>query len=144
MENRRVGLVFTVLMGVGVGALLGCAPASKRSLDGLLSEPLSTGQHEVIAERYRDQASEARSLAAYHVALAAKYRSWSGSDAESDVESLQAGAEMVRHCQALAQSYEQVAEEYEALAASHASLAKSPGATPERELPYDRTRSPDL
>lgn len=144
MNNQRAGLVSTILMVVGVVALLGCAPASKRSLDGLLSEPLTTGQHEVIAERYREQASETRSLAAYHVVLAAKYRSWSGSNAESDVESVQAGAEMVRHCQALARSYERMAEEYEALAAGHSSLAKSPGATPERDLPYDRTRSPDL
>ena len=118
--------------------LLGCAPASSRSLLSLIQTPLHDGQHDEVAERYREKAEEARRLATYHLALAARYRGWQ----QSPEGAAGTGAGLAAHCEALAHEYERAAQEYEALAAAHRSLAAADAAGATPRLPYDRDPVP--
>lgn len=71
-----LGLIRGLCLALSGLLLLGCASTSSRSLLSLVQAPLRDGQHDEVAERYREKATEARRLATYHLALAARYRGW--------------------------------------------------------------------
>lgn len=111
----------------------GCASTRSTSIAQLLRQPITLEQHEVMATRYREQATEARTLAATHVTMAALYRAWEGGPALGP-----SGQRMEEHCRPLAAGYEDAVTRYEALAASHAALARDWQATLGRERRDDR------
>lgn len=126
---RRMAIAVLVVAVAGTG----CFARRGTSIEQLLRQPITAEQHETIAARYREQAAEARTLAATHVTMAARYRAWEGGPALGPF-----GQRMEEHCRALAAGYEDAVARYEALAASHAALARDAQGTPGRERADDR------
>lgn len=118
-------------MIVGLIVTLGCSARSDAPLERLLQPPMSAREHSLVARRYREQAAEARRIAATHEVMAARYR-------DGAAGAGQLGQDMVAHCQALARDYEDAAARYETLAANHALLAAPWRYAPGREAPEDR------
>ena len=117
-----VGLLF-----VACGAAAGCSLRNAPLLRNLGSWPVAAEQHGEQADAYREQAEEAHSLAAYHSAMAGKYRA---AAAAGDLQSQEVNLKMARHCAALADAYKAAAAEYEALALGQESLAASVSTEP--------------
>jgi hypothetical protein len=107
------------------------AACASPTLERLLGRPVAGEPHEVIAARYRDQADDARELAAYYFALAARWRTSEEGDADTRQE-------MVEQYRALGHQYEQAAARYDALAANHEALAAGGRPLPPRERKEDR------
>ena len=121
---RRTAIAILILAFVSPG----CFARRGTSIEQLLRQPITAEHHEAIAARYRNQAAEARALAATHVTMATRYRAWEGGPPLGPY-----GQRMEDHCRALAAGYEDAAARYEALAASHAALARDWKGTPGRE-----------
>ena len=101
----------------GLGA--GCAGSASSLVRSVWKGPVTVEQHDSMAKSFEARAVDARSLAAYHLMLASKYRS---AEAEWGAES----QEMAAHCEALAKDYETIAGRYEALAAEHVKHSDAP------------------
>lgn len=101
-------------------SLAGCSLETReRSLDGLLTLPISPAQHELIAKRYEEQGHEARAIASRHAASAARYTTWSKGQDEASFQS----RGMAVHCRNLASDYERASARYDTLAQQHRALA---------------------
>lgn len=109
-------------LAIVVGTLGGCGVFRSNLAETVLKTPVTVEQHHSLAANFAKRRDDARSLAAYHVALAAQYRS-------ADADLGEEASEMAAHCEALAEDYETIAARYEALAAGHAGHADAPNRT---------------
>lgn len=97
----------------------GCAQQLGAVGQALVTGAVTVEQHDALARDFEEKANDAQSLAAYHLALAAKYRS-SKMDVGEDAPA------MVAHCEALAEDYARAAAHYHALAAVHSGHSNAP------------------
>jgi hypothetical protein len=127
-------LLFSGAVLGGGFAIASCVARTETTLTDLLRQPILAGRNEVIAARYREEAGQARLLAATHLTMAARYRTRQ----EGDELSPELRTVMEEHCRALAADYEDAAARYETLATSHASLARDAAGTSSRNRSDDR------
>lgn len=116
-SGRRVTR-FAILAAVAV-IVPGCTGSLSTLGQTVLQVPVTVEQHNSLSRSYEERAEDARSLASYHVALAARYRS-SGAGLGEGAD------EMAAHCEALASEYEVIAARYDALAAGHSGHSDAP------------------
>lgn len=112
---RTRWLILAALAAVGPG----CTGSLSTLGQTVLKGPVTVEQHNSLSSSFEERAEDARSLASYHVALAARYRS-SGADLGEGAD------DMAAHCEALANDYEAIAARYDALAAGHSAHADAP------------------
>ena len=83
--GTEAGLKPFVALALAIAvACAGCASTRSTSIAQLLRQPITLEQHEVMATRYREQATEARTLAASHAALARNWQATLGRERRDD------------------------------------------------------------
>lgn len=108
------GMAF-VMLGVAVARAADTGGISDDTVAQKIVAAKTAADHEALASFYSGKAEAANSAVKRHEAMVRSYADVAG---KSKVN-------MVRHCEALLQSYKQEAKQYETLAKEHSDLAKS-------------------
>jgi outer membrane murein-binding lipoprotein Lpp len=109
------------LVGAAI-AVAGCAsplPLPPAGLEQKIEHAISRTDHEDLAGQYERQAAVDSAAATRHKGYAAIYRR-----NRSPRSSPEAHVALARHCESIAQAYEQAANEHAALAKLHRELAR--------------------
>ena len=124
MLTTGLGWFHTGALVALVGAAItvaGCAsqrPVPPAGLDQKIEHAISRADHEGLASQYEQQAAVASAAATRHKGYAAIYRK--NTSPRSGPE---AHVTLAKHCESLAQAYEQAASENLAMARLHRDLA---------------------
>ena len=116
-EILRKIAVALVLGSLAFAPRLAAAQTHEKYLEELAIEGADTpAKHEALAMHFAAKATDARSEAKLHEAMAKSYRLGPHKGTET--------AEMAQHCNKIAENEESIAKEFDALAKSHEEMAK--------------------
>ena len=118
MNRRRLVLGASAVLAAAILTLGGCVaegPLRPTALEQKIEAARTRADHEEIASLYEQQAGADKAAGERHRGLARAYgRSWTYRDED---------ANLARHCESLARTYQQAAEENLALAKAHRQIA---------------------
>ena len=118
MGKLRVGIVVLALnVGLVVPAYRVMA-AQNVDIDKLIATAKTAGDHQAIADYYKEQAKEAQAQAEKHKKMAQEY-------SMSSIGRQATKTHFHEHCEALVRDYESAAKEYDGLAKAHEEMAKA-------------------
>lgn len=117
---------FTVLLLLGAFALapgLAAAADPSQSVEQMIETAKTPADHKAIADRYREEAAQAKAQAQEHDKMARTYKP--PQEMKMNWGTVQQRQQMADHCKRISQQSAANAEDFEALAKLHDDVAKT-------------------